>query len=97
MEKIGYVYILTNPHNRVLYTGVTSNLSKRVWEHKGKRIKGFTKKYNCDKLVYYEDCRGIWKAIEREKQIKKWARKYKVALILKMNPLWQDLSHQIIN
>ncbi len=97
MEKNGYVYILTNRYNRILYTGVTSNLSKRIWEHKSKLIEGFSKKYNCTKLVYYEDCRVIWNAIKREKQIKAGLRKAKVAMIMTLNPEWQDLSARVID
>ena len=95
MEKHGYIYILTNKHNRVLYTGVTSNLTKRISEHQSRVVDGFTKKYNCDKLVYYEDCGGIEQAILREKQLKGGSRKKKTDLIKKLNPNWQDLSHQI--
>ena len=97
MKKNGYVYILTNKYNRVLYTGVTSNLSKRVWEHKSKLMKGFSKKYNCTKLVYYEDCGDILNAIQREKQLKAGLRKVKIALILKLNPEWRDLSGEVSN
>ena len=95
MEKNGYVYILANKHNRVLYTGVTSDLTKRISEHKSKLVEGFTRKYNCDKLVYYEDCGGIEQAIFREKQIKGGSRKKKIALIELRNPAWIDLSNQI--
>ena len=95
MEKAGYIYILTNKYNRVLYTGVTSDLTKRISEHKSHLVEGFTKKYNCDKLVYYEDCGGIEQAINREKQLKGGSRKKKIDLIRKLNPNWQDLSHQI--
>lgn len=95
MEKNGYVYILTNTYNRVLYTGVTSNLTKRISEHKSHLVKGFTTKYNCDKLVYYEDCGGIEQAIFREKQLKAGPRRKKIALIQKLNPEWKDLSNQI--
>ena len=70
----GYIYILTNNNNKVLYTGVTSNLQKRIYEHKQKMVKGFTKKYNLCKLVYYEMCDEIVGAIEREKQIKGGSR-----------------------
>lgn len=95
MKKTGYVDILTNKYNRVLYTGVTSDLTKRISEHKSKLVEGFTKKYNCTKLVYYEVCGGILEAIAREKQIKGGSRKRKIALIQKLNPQWLDLSHQI--
>jgi putative endonuclease len=97
MKKEGYIYILTNTYNQVLYTGVTSNLSKRISEHKLKLTTGFTKKYNCSKLVYYELCDEIQIAIEREKQIKSGSRKKKLDLINKMNPKWLDLSSQVVD
>lgn len=87
-----YIYILTNKSNRVLYTGVTNNLERRLWEHKSRIIPGFTKKYNLTKLVYYESCFDIKAAIAREKQIKGWLRKKKDILINGMNPDWADLS-----
>ena len=77
MEKKGYVYILTNKHNTTLYVGVTSNLPKRIYEHKNKIIKGFTSKYNLNKLVYYEHYESIYEAIVREKQLKGGSRKRK--------------------
>ncbi len=92
-EKFGYVYILTNHSDKVLYTGVTSNLVKRVYEHKEKMVEGFTKKYNIDKLVYYEEFDDIESAIEREKQIKAGSRKKKIDLIESMNPAYQDLYY----
>jgi len=95
MEKSGYIYILTNKYNKVLYTGVTSNLIKRISEHKSHLVSGFTKKYNCDKLVYYEDCGEIAQAIFREKQIKGGPRKKKIELVEKLNPNWRDLSNEI--
>ncbi len=95
MEKHGYIYILTNRYNRVLYTGVTSDLTKRISEHKSHLVDGFTKKYNCDKLVYYEDCGDIEQAILREKQLKGGSRNKKIGLIEKLNPNWMDLSNQI--
>ena len=96
IEKRGYVYILTNAGNTVLYTGVTGNLIKRVYEHKNKMIDGFTKKYNLHKLVYYEALEDIMNAIIREKQIKGWLRRKKIALIGRMNPRWEDLYSKII-
>ena len=87
-----YVYILTNKSNQVLYTGVTGNLQKRVYEHKAKLIDGFTKKYNVDKLVYYDTTTDVRSAIAREKQIKGWLRIKKIELIESMNPQWKDLS-----
>jgi len=87
----GYVYILTNPTNTVLYTGVTSNLIQRVQQHKDKVIKGFTFKYNVVKLVYYECSDYLQSAITREKQIKAGSRIRKIQLIESMNPDWNDL------
>jgi putative endonuclease len=95
MEKIFCVYIMTNENNTALYTGVTSNLSKRVWEHREKLVRGFTKRYNITKLVYYEACGNAYAAISREKQIKAGSRKKKEELIGKMNPRWKDLSAEI--
>jgi putative endonuclease len=92
MNKQYYVYIMTNKGNRVLYTGVTNDLQRRVYEHKNKLVKGFTKKYNVIKLVFYEVCNEIESAILREKQIKGWLRAKKIALIESMNPEWRDLS-----
>jgi putative endonuclease len=96
MEKQGYVYILTNVHNKVLYTGVTSDLVKRVYEHKNKMVDGFTKKYNVHKLVHFEVSDDMMTAIEREKQIKGWLRKKKIALIEKDNPEWKDLFDGLV-
>jgi putative endonuclease len=91
MNKQYYVYIMTNKGNRVLYTGVTNDLQRRASEHKNKLVKGFTKKYNVIKLVFYEVCDDIESAILREKQIKGWLRAKKIALIESMNPEWRDL------
>ncbi len=96
MEKRGYVYILTNKNNTTLYTGVTSNLPKRIYEHKNKLVDGFSKKYNLDKLVYYEIIDEITKAIDREKQIKAGSRKKKIELINSQNPEWKDLSEDFL-
>ena len=96
MEKQGYVYILTNVHNKVLYTGVTSDLVKRVYEHKNKMVDGFTKKYNVHKLVHFEVSDGMMNAITREKQIKGWLRKKKIALIESENPRWKDLYEELV-
>jgi putative endonuclease len=93
MEKQGYVYIMTNKINTVIYTGVTSNLVKRVYEHKQKLVEGFTKKYNVNKLVYYEVSDDIESAITREKQIKAGSRKKKIDLIERMNPAYKDLYY----
>ena len=86
------VYFMTNKHNNVLYIGVTSNLIKRVYQHKTKAYKGFTTKYNCDKLVYFEVFSDINEAIEREKQLKKGNRQRKNNLVNVENPDWKDLS-----
>ena len=89
--KTSYVYILAGA-SRVLYVGVTSNLERRVAEHKEKKIPGFTRRYNVTELVYFEVHGDIRGAIAREKQIKSWRRSKKVALIAAMNPEWRDLS-----
>ena len=94
-EKIPCVYILTNKRNGTLYTGVTSNLQKRVLEHKNNLVDGFTKKYNIHKLVYYEIGESMQGAIEREKQIKKGSRKNKLELIENKNPEWDDLYDEL--
>ncbi len=85
------IYIMTNKNNHVLYTGVTSNLFKRVAEHKDKVLAGFTSSYNVTKLVYYEEFETMEEAIAREKQIKGGSRKKKIDLIQSMNPEWKDL------
>ena len=85
-----FVYITTNKSG-TLYIGVTSNLKKRIWEHKNKIVDGFTKKYNIDKLIYYEQTENVMSAIEREKQLKKWNRQKKINLINKINSKWKDL------
>ena len=86
-----YVYIITNKENKVLYTGVTNNLERRINEHKNKIIKGFTSKYNVNKLVYFEETKDINEAIAREKEIKGWRRSKKVALIESVNPAWNAI------
>ena len=95
-KKPGYVYILFNKRNGTLYTGVTSNLIKRVYEHKDKLVEGFTNKYGVDKLGYYEVHSSIISAIEQEKKIKGGSRKKKLELIENMNPEWDDLYESII-
>ena len=90
-----YVYILASKRNGTLYVGVTSDLLKRVWEHKNKDVKGFTEKYGVDKLVYYEVHADVDNAITREKQIKKWNRAWKLRLIEEKNPRWDDLFEKI--
>jgi putative endonuclease len=87
-----YVYIVANQRHTTLYTGMTNSLERRVFEHKTSLNKGFTYRYNCDKLVYYEEFDHVLKAIAREKQLKKYHRAWKEELITKMNPEWKDLS-----
>ncbi len=92
MEKRGYVYIMTNLGNTVLYTGVTSKLKERIWEHKSKLyLTSFTAKYRITKLVYYQEYSDIKQAISVEKQIKAGCRKKKLQLVEEMNPEWNDL------
>jgi putative endonuclease len=90
-NRQSFVYIVTNKYNKVLYTGVTSDLKKRIWEHREKLVDGFTKRYNVTKLVYYEVFADIRDAIAREKQIKAGSRQKKIDLIVGMNPDWRDL------
>ena len=90
-----YIYIMTNPNNSVLYTGVTNDLKRRAFEHREKLHDGFTKKYNLNKLVYYEVFDNVEAAIVREKQIKAGSRKNKVSLIEKSNKEWKDLYNDI--
>lgn len=96
MNKQYYVYIMSNDTNTITYTGVTNDLIRRVSEHKNKLVEGFTARYNINKLVYYETGEDIESAILREKQIKSWARKEKVALVNTTNPDWQDLYPELI-
>lgn len=91
MEKQYYVYIMTNKRNTVLYTGITNDLKKRAYEHKEKLVEGFTKKYNINKLIYYEVSNDVESAISREKQIKDGSRAKKINLVNSMNPEWKDL------
>jgi putative endonuclease len=95
MRKDSYIYILASDRNGTLYVGVTSDLVKRISEHKSKQVKGFTEKYNVTTLVYYEVHAGIEEAITREKAIKAWKRKWKLELIEKNNPQWKDLYEEI--
>ena len=87
-----YVYLLKNWNNKVMYLGVTNNLERRLYEHKNKLVKGFTEKYNVNKLVYFEETQDVTAAIAREKEIKKWRREKKNQLVNRMNPNWKDLS-----
>jgi len=92
LEKRGYVYIMASRPNGTLYIGVTSNLLKRAWEHREGVINGFTKRYGCKLLVWFEAYDRIEEAIVREKQMKEWRRAWKIRRIVEMNPGWQDLS-----
>jgi putative endonuclease len=94
-KKSFYVYILTNFNNKVCYTGITSDLIKRVYQHKHKLVEGFTFKYNVNKLVYYEEFDDPNVAIAREKQIKGWNRNKKNKLVETKNPYWKDLSEEL--
>ena len=93
---MGFVYILTNKTNAVMYIGVTSDLSRRIYEHKNKLVDGFTKRYNIYKLVYVEEYSDINDALAREKQLKRWVRAKKNALVESLNPGWEDLGESII-
>ena len=95
-KKQYYIYIATNKLNTVLYTGVTNDLIKRIWQHKNKVLPGFTSKYNINKLVYYEIFDDINEAIKREKKIKGGSRKKKINLIVKDNPKFKDLYEDIV-
>ena len=91
MEKLPCVYILTNKPLGTLYIGVTSNLPQRIWQHKTKVTKGFTEKYNLNKIVWYEAHEDIMSAMQCEKALKVWKRDWKIRIIEEMNPLWRDL------
>ena len=91
-SKIYYVYIMTNKMNSVLYVGMTSDIEQRVYDHKNKTYKGFTAKYNANKLVYYEETDDVSFALQYEKTLKKWLRKWKEELTGKENSLWEDLA-----
>jgi putative endonuclease len=90
-----YVYITAGDKKCTIYIGVTNNLEGRVWEHKNKVYKGFTSKYKVNKLVYYETYNDISEAIDREKQLKKWNREWKIKLIEENNPEWEDLYNNL--
>jgi len=94
--KTYYVYILASKRNGTLYIGVTSNLVRRIYEHKKGYIKGFTEKYGVHMLVYYESCDNVESAIQREKRLKVWHRKWKIRLIEEKNPEWKDLYDEIV-
>jgi len=95
MNRQYYIYIMTNKRKTVLYTGVTNDLTKRVYEHKAKLVAGFTKKYNVNRLIYYELFDDIRNAVTREKQIKAGSRQKKINLINSMNPMWNDLYYDL--
>ena len=88
--------MMTNKYNKVLYIGVTNNIRRRVYEHREKLIEGFSRKYNCNKLIWFEETGNIESAILKEKQMKKWKREYKNNLIDKLNPDWVDLWESIV-
>ena len=92
-----YVYILSHRPYNTFYIGVTNDLVKRIWQHKFSGAKGFTKKYQINRLVYFETYEDILLAIEQEKRLKKWPRQWKINLIIKNNPLWKDLYMEIIH
>ncbi len=96
MKKSYFVYILTNFEETTFYIGVTSNLQKRIWEHKNKVVEGFTEKYNVDRLVYYEQTEDVETALNREKQLKRWHRQWKINLIKEFNPEMKDLFESIV-
>jgi len=95
MAKTGFVYILTNHSRSVLYTGVTSNLKGRVWQHRTGAVTDFTSRYKVNQLVYYEICGDMTAAITREKQVKNYSRAKKAMLVTKMNPEWRDLYDEL--
>ena len=90
-ENRYYVYLLTNWNHRVMYVGVTNDLVRRIYEHKNKLVRGFTEKYNVNKLVYFEETEDVRSALAREKEIKKWRREKKDALVVSVNPEWKEL------
>jgi putative endonuclease len=96
MDQLSCVYILASERNGTLYTGVTSNLPKRIWEHKNNVVEGFTNKYGVHILVWYEVHEAMDSAILREKRIKKWNREWKIRMIEKVNPHWRDLYPDIL-
>jgi putative endonuclease len=97
MDKDYYVYILSNQRNGTLYTGITSNLIRRIWEHRNKTVEGFTRKYHVDKLVYFEQYNDPENAIKREKRLKKYNRQWKLELIERENPEWRDLYTDLVS
>lgn len=96
MDKLSWVYILASQRNGTLYIGVTLDLIKRVWQHKQGGLQGFTCRYQVNKLVYYEQHHSIHEAIQREKHLKQWRRKWKLRLIEQSNPNWVDLYSSLL-
>jgi putative endonuclease len=95
-ERQYYVYILASKRNGTLYIGVTGNLIKRIYEHKNNLVEGFTKKYKIHLLVYYESTNDVRSALSREKQLKKWNRRWKLRIIEEFNPEWKDLYGKLL-
>ena len=95
-HKTYYVYIMASKRNGTLYVGVTNDLIRRVYEHKTNVVEGFTEKYRVHKLVYWEQLDSVESAIQREKQLKRWNRQWKIALIEKQNSNWQDMYEQLL-
>jgi putative endonuclease len=93
--NVYFVYIIASKRNRTLYVGVTNNRIRRVYKHRNDIIQGFTKKYSLHRLVYYEQTNDIYSAIQREKSLKKWNRKWKIKLSEKFNPNWDDLYDEV--
>ena len=91
-----WVYIMTNDHDTVLYVGMANDLARRIGEHRTGEIPGFTSDFRCRKLLYYEHCTDVLAAIAREKQLKNWSRKKKMALIATMNSRWNDLAPEVL-
>ena len=96
MKSGGYIYIMTNDKMGTLYIGSTSDLIGRVWQHKNKTFRGFTSKYNLDKLVYYEWHNCLENMVQRERQLKEWNRNWKIRLIIQKNPNWDELYNEIL-
>ncbi len=92
MQQYSDVYIMANKRHGTIYVGLTTDLPKRVYEHKNDLVEGFTKRYQCHTLVYFEPIEDFDSALKREKQMKRWARQWKIELIEKTNPTWEDLS-----
>ena len=95
MRKCYYVYVMASARNGTLYVGMTSNIRRRVWEHREGTVDGFTKRYGVKVLVYVETFEYVWAAIQRENRLKKWKRRWKLELIEKDNPNWDDLFYSL--